>query len=91
MKQYRNELLMYGRYNLKSLRGIINTINALHKKQNHFEWAVKQKDFTLENQTEAVNYNFEVMSYLKNVREEHVVSYREAMKAARDLLNGMQL
>ena len=26
LKQYRNELLMYGRYNLKSLRGIINTI-----------------------------------------------------------------
>ena len=45
LKQYRNELLMYGRYNLKSLRGIINTINALHKKQNHFEWAVKKKDF----------------------------------------------
>ena len=33
LKQYRNELLMYGRYNLKSLRGIINTINALHDKQ----------------------------------------------------------
>ena len=32
LKQYRNELLMYGRYNLKSLRGIINTINALHDK-----------------------------------------------------------
>ena len=27
LKQYRNELLMYGRYNLKSLKGIINTIN----------------------------------------------------------------
>ena len=32
LKQYRNELLMHGRYNLKSLRGIINTINALHDK-----------------------------------------------------------
>ena len=89
LKQYRNELLMYGRYNLKSLRGIINTINALHKKQNHFEWAVKQKDFNFrKSDMNAVNYNFEVMMYLKNVREEHVVSYREAVKAARDLLNG---
>ena len=90
LKQYRNELLMYGRYNLKSLRGIINTINALHKKQNHFEWAVKQKDFNFrKSDMNAVNYNFEVMMYLKNVREEHVVSYREAVKAARDLLNGI--
>ena len=92
MKQYRNELLMYGRYNLKSLRGIINTINALHKKQNHFEWAVKQKDFNFrKSDMNAVNYNFEVMMYLKNVREEHVVSYREAVKAARDLLNGIAI
>ena len=92
LKQYRNELLMYGRYNLKSLRGIINTINASHKKQNHFEWAVKQKDFNFrKSDMNAVNYNFEVMTYLKNVREEHVVSYREAVKAARDLLNGIAI
>ena len=85
LKQCRNELLMYGRYNLKSLRGIINTINALHKKQNHFEWAVRQKDFNFR------NYNFEVMMYLKNVREEHVVTYREAVKATRDLLDGIAI
>ena len=32
LKQYRNELLMYGRYNLNSLKSVINTINALHDK-----------------------------------------------------------
>ena len=92
LKQYRNELLMYGRYNLKSLRGIIDTINALHDKQTYFERAVKQKDFNFrKSDMDAVNYNFEVMMYLKNVREEHVVSYREAVKAARDLLNGIAI
>ena len=30
LRQHRNELLMYGRYNLNSLKGVINTINALH-------------------------------------------------------------
>ena len=91
LKQYRNELLMYGRYNLKSLRGIINTINALHDKQTYFERAVKQKDFNFrKSDMDAVNYNFEVMMYLKNVREEHV-SYREAVKAARDLLEGIAI
>ena len=88
LKQYRNELLMYGRYNLKSLRGIINTINALHDKQTYFERAVKQKDFNFrKSDMDAVNYNFEVMMYMKNVREEHVVTYREAVKATRDLLD----
>ena len=29
LRQHKNELLMYGRYSLNSLKGIINTINAL--------------------------------------------------------------
>ena len=92
LKQYRNELLMYGRYNLKSLQGIINTINALHDKQTYFERAVKQKDFNFrKSDMDAVNYNFEVMMYMKNVREEHVVTYREAVKAARDFLDGIAI
>ena len=41
LRQHRNELLMYGRYNLNSLKGIINTINALYERQNYYEWAVK--------------------------------------------------
>ena len=36
---------------------------------------------------DAVNYNFDTMMYLSNVREEHVVTYREAVKAARDFLD----
>ena len=92
LKQYRNELLMYGRYNLKSLKGIINTINALHDKQTYFERAVKQKDFNFrKSDMDAVNYNFEVMMYMKNVREEHVVTYREAVKAARHFLDGIAI
>ena len=62
LKQYRNEILMYGRYSLKSLKGIINTINALHDKQTYFERAVKQKDFNFrKSDMDAVNYNFEVI------------------------------
>ena len=92
LKQYRNELLMYSRYNLNSLEGIINTINALHDKQTYFERAVKQKDFNFrKSDMDAVNYNFEVMMYMKNVREEHVVTYREAVKAARDFLDGIAI
>ena len=92
LKQYRNELLMYGRYNLNSLKGVINTIDALHDKQTYFERAVKQKDFNFrKSDMDAVNYNFEVMMYMKNVREEHVVTYREAVKAARDLLDGFAI
>ena len=42
LRQHRNELLMYGRYNLNSLRGVIITINALHDRQTYYERAVRQ-------------------------------------------------
>ena len=92
LKQHKNELLMYGRYNLNSLKGIINTINALHDRQSYYELAVKQRDFNFrKNDIDAVNYNFDTMMYLSNVREEHVVTYREAVKAARDFLDGIAI
>ena len=40
---------------------------------------------------DAVNYNFDTMMYLGNAREEHVVTYREAVKAARDFFNGIAI
>ena len=77
LRQHKIEILMHGRYNLNSLKGIINTINALHDRQSYYEWAV--------------NYNFDTMMYLSNVREEHVVTYREAVKAVRDFLDGIAI
>ena len=92
LRQHRNELLMYGRYNLNSLRGIINTINALHDRQTYYERAVRQRDFNFRrSDMDAVNYNFDTLMYLSNAREEHVVTYREAVKAARDFLDGIAI
>ena len=90
LKQHKNELLMYGRYNINSLKGIINTINALHDRQSYYEWAVKERDFNFrKTDIDAVNYNFDTTMYLSNAREEHVVTYRKAVKAARDFLDGI--
>ena len=76
LRQHRNELLMYGRYNLNSLRLILKE-----------PW---NKDFNFrKSDMDAVNYNFDTMMYLENAREEHVVTYREAVKAARDFLDGI--
>ena len=90
LRQHRKELLMYGRYNLNSLRGVINTINALHDRQTYYERAVRQRDFNFRrSDIDAGNYNFDTLMYLDNAREEHVVTYREAVKAARDFLDGI--
>ena len=92
LRQHRNKLLMYGRCNLNPLRGVINTINALHDRQTYFERAMKQRDFNFrKSDMDAVNYNFDTMMYLENAREEHVVTYREAVKAASDFLDGIAI
>ena len=63
----------------------------MHDRQSYYEWAVKQRDFNFrKNDIDAVNYNFDTMMYLSNVREEHV-TYREAVKAARDFLDGIAI
>ena len=62
IRQHRNELLMYGRYNLNSLRGVINNINVLHDRQTYYERAVRQRDFNFRrSDMDAVNYNFDTM------------------------------
>ena len=92
LRQHRNELLMYGRYNFNSLRGIINTINALHDRQTFYEMAVRQRDFNFRrSDMDVVHYNFDTLMYLDNARQEHVVTYREAVKAARDFLDGIAI
>ena len=92
LRQHRNELLMHGRYNLNSLRGVINTINALHDRQTYYESAVRQRGFNFRrSDMDAVNYNFDTVMFLDNAREEHVVTYREAVKATRDFLDGIAI
>ena len=64
LRQHRDELLMYGRYNLNSLRGIINTINALRDRQTYYERAVRQRDFNFRrSDMDPVNYNFDTLMY----------------------------
>ena len=92
LRQHRNELLLYGRYNMNSLRGVINTVNALHDRQTYYERAVRQRDFNFRrSDMDAINYNFDTLMYLDNSREQHVVTYREAVKAARDFLDGIAI
>ena len=52
LKQYKNELLMYGRYNFNSLKGIINTIKMPYiKNKIILNGQLSKKISTLENQT----------------------------------------
>ena len=92
LRWHRNELLMYGRYNLNSLRGVINAINTSHDRQTYFEMAVRQRDFNFKrSDMDAVNYNFDTMMYLDNPREEHVVTFEKQLELQRIFWMELQL
>ena len=37
LQQYRDDFLMYGKYNAESLNDVIKTVNALHQKNTRLE------------------------------------------------------
>ena len=76
LKQYREEFLMYGKFNLKSVKGIIDSINALHDRQTTYETMVQKRDFNQRNSTmSAIKYSFDLQMFLRNAREEHIEAY----------------
>ena len=92
LKQYRNEFLMYGKYSLKSLQSIVDSINALHARQTAYETMVHKEEFNMRNSTmSAMKYSFDLQMFLRNAKEEHVESYKDAVKAARDFLDGVAI
>ena len=92
LKQYKNELLMYGKYNLRPLKGVIDTLNSLHAKQSQYERMIYHWEYNFRKGVmDAMKYSFDIQMYLRNAQEEHVMSYKEAVKAARDFLDAIAI
>ena len=92
LKQYKNELLMYGKYNLISLKGVIDNINSLHTKQSQYERMIYHWEYYFRKGVmDAMKYSFDIQMYLRNAQEEHVMSYKEAVKVARDFLDAIAI
>ena len=37
LRQYSNDFLMYGKYNVNMLQNVIDTVNAIHRRQTELE------------------------------------------------------
>ena len=46
LAQYQDDFLMFGKYSVKSLKKVIDTLNSLHDKQTELEKLVNSKLFT---------------------------------------------
>ena len=76
--QYQNDFLMFGKYSVKSLKSVIDTLNSLHDKQTELEKLVTTKLFTEVKHTgDALDYSVEMQLFLELAKEEHVTKYKE--------------
>ena len=90
LQQYCNDFLMYGRYNVKTLDKVIDTVNSLHSHQTDLESVSETTKTGMVNDVlEAVSFSFDLKMYMSLVEEEHANQYHLLEVASMDLLRGI--
>ena len=92
LSQYQDDFLMFGKYSVKSLKTVIDTLNSLHDKQTELEKLVTTKLFTeAKHAGDALDYSVELQLFLELAKEEHVTKNKEVDKAGRELLDAIAI
>ena len=88
LDQYKNDFLMYGKYNVETLKNIIDTVNDLHDTQTRLEREMKNSYFLYRgDHVRAMDFAFDVNMFLRQAKDEHVDKYMELVRSARELLD----
>ena len=92
LSQYQDNFLMFGKYSVKSLKTVIDTLNILHDKQTDLEKLVTTKLFTEAKYAgDTLDYSVEMQLFLELAQKEHVTKYKEVDKAGRELLDAITI
>ena len=62
-------------------------LDRLHMKP----WYRKENLIKGNSTLSAIKYSFDLQMFLRNAREEHIEAYKDAVKAARDFLDGVAI
>ena len=86
LSQCQDNFLMFGKYSVKSLKTVMDTLISLHNKQTELEKLVTTKLFTeVKHAGDALDYSVEMQLFLELAKEEHVTKYKEVDQAGREL------
>ena len=92
LSQYQDDFLVFGKYSVKSLNTVIDTLKSLHDKQTKLEKLLTTKLFTeVKHAGDALDYSVEMQLFLELAKEEHVTKYKEVDKAGRELLDAIAI
>ena len=95
LKQYKEDLIMYGKYSVDSVRHTLETLNDMHNRTSLLERVLLGKESAvinrfLGNAEGPALFGFDLQLYLAHVREEHTSIYEELIGNLHKLLKGIE-
>ena len=90
LRQYSNDFLMYGKYNVDTLQNVIDTVNAMHRRQTELEKQASGRAFgDTDTLIESMKFGFDLQMYMKVSDDEHVKQLQVLECSSKDVIRGI--
>ena len=90
LRQYSNDFLMYGKYNVDTLQNVIDTVTAMHRRQTELEKQALGRAFgDTDTPVESMKFGFDLQMYMKVSDNEHVKQLQVLKCSSKDVIRGI--
>ena len=90
LRQYSNDFLMYGKYNVDTLQNVIDTVNAMHRRQTELEKQASGRAFgDTDTLVESMKLGFNLQMYMKVSDDEHVKQLQVLEHSSKEVIRGI--
>ena len=90
LRQYSNDFLMYGKYNVDTLQNVIDTVNAMHRRQTELEKQASGRAFgDTDTLVESMKFGFDLQMYMKVSDDEHVKQLQVLECSSKEVIRGI--
>ena len=90
LRQYSNDFLMYGKYNVEMLQNVIDTVNAMHRRQTELEKQASGRAFgDTDRLVESMKFGWDLQFYLKVSDDEHVKQLQVLERTSKEVIRGI--
>ena len=90
LRQYSNDFMMYGKYNVEKLQNVINTVNDMYERQTELEKQDSDRAFwDTKTLVENMTFGFDLQMYMKVSDDEHVKQMEVLEHSSKDLIRGI--
>ena len=90
LRQYSNDFLMYGKYNVDMLQNVIDTVNGMHRRQTELEKQASGRAFgDTDTLVESMKFGFDLQMYMKVSDDEQVKQLQVLECSSKEVIRGM--